>query len=281
MSRDKSSWAFRQGDEIAPGRYALQLLGDGATSEVYLAWDDRLFCLVVAKVVRPDLVGTSRGVRRLAREAEALSRLSHPMILRCFEAVLDGTRPHLVEEFVEGMPLWARVRRARIELDQLLPLFLRLCSALHYLEGERTVHLDVKPGNVILGAHPRLIDFSLARTIDEARTISRRVGTDAYMAPETCDPPALGQIGTAADIWGLGATMYHAVAGRVPFPRAKGFNERDVAARFPQLDREPDPLPEELPDPLGPLIMRCLRKDPAERPSASELAVALERLVAG
>ncbi|MGH2573177.1 MAG: serine/threonine-protein kinase [Actinomycetota bacterium] len=281
MSRDKSSWGFRQGDEIALGRYALQLLGDGATSEVYLAWDDRLFCLVVAKVVRPDLVGTSRGVRRLAREAEALSRLSHPLILRCFEAVLDGDRPHLVEEFVEGMPLWARVRRAGLELEQLLPLFLRLCSALHYLEGERMVHLDVKPGNIILGAQPRLIDFSLARTVTEAGTISRRVGTDAYMAPETCDPPALGPIGTPADVWGLGATMYHAVAGRVPFPRIKGFDEHDLPARFPQLDRGPEPLPEGLPDPLAPLIMRCLSKEPSDRPSASEVGLALERSVAG
>jgi serine/threonine protein kinase len=280
MARDESSWGFRHGDEIAPGRYALQLLGDGATSEAYLAWDDRLACLVVAKVVRPALVGTRRGLGRLEREAEVLGRLSHPMILRCFEAVLDGERPHLVEEFVQGISLRARLRRAPLGSEQLAPLFLGLCSALDYLEGEQTVHLDVKPGNVILGAHPRLIDFSLARSLQEARNISRRVGTDAYMAPETCDPPAGGHIGAAADVWGLGATMYHAVTGRVPFPRAKGFDEHDLPARFPQLDREPDPLPDGSPLPLAPLIVRCLSKEPEARPSASELAMALERLAA-
>lgn len=107
MSGEESTWGFQQGDEIVPGRFALKLLGDGRLCEVYLAWDQGLYCLVVAKVVRPQLVGHPRTHRRLVREVEALNRLSHPMVPRCFEAVLDGERPHLVEEYVEGFPLSA------------------------------------------------------------------------------------------------------------------------------------------------------------------------------
>lgn len=281
MSHDQSSWEFSQGDEIAPGRYALHLLGGGATCEVYQAWDDHLFCVVVAKLIRPEFVGTRRGERRLGREVEALSRLSHPMIVRCFDAVLDGDRPHLVQEFAEGLPLLAHAHSARLGLDQLAQLFLRACSALHYLEEENTVHLDVKPGNIIVGAGLRLIDFGLARTVEQARRLSRQVGTDAYMAPEACDPTGRGPAGTPADMWGLGATMYHAVSGRVPFARAEAFDEEDLVARFPQLVREPDPLPEGVPSPLAPLIIRCLSADQDARPAAEEVATTLERWVAG
>lgn len=279
MGEDESSWEFRQGDEIVPGRYALKLLGDGRLCEVYLAWDEGLYCLVVAKVVRPHLVDHPRTRRRLVREIEALNLLSHPMIPRCFQAVLDGERPHLVQEYVEGFPLSAFVGRQRLPLDQLLPLFLRVCSALHYLGGRGMVHLDVKPSNIVTGAHPRLVDFSLARSVDDARKIRRRTGTDSYMAPEQCDPPGRGEIGPHTDMWGLGATMYHAIAGRRPFPRAKDFDQRDLSAQFPQLVRDPHRLPGGTPPSVRDIILRCLRKEPSARPTAAEVATAFEPLV--
>lgn len=279
VSQEESSWKFQQGDEIVPGRYALRLLGEGRLCEVYLAWDEGLYCLVVAKVARPHLVDHPRTRRRLVREIEALNRLAHPMIPRCFEAVLDGERPHLVQEYVEGFPLSAFVGRHRLPLDQLLPLFLRVCSALHYLARREMVHLDVKPSNIVTGAHPRLVDFSLARGVDDAGKIRRRTGTDPYMAPEQCDPPKRGQIGPHTDIWGLGATMYHAIAGRRPFPREKDFDEKDLLSKFPQLVHDPDRLPRGTPPEVHDIILRCLKKEQSARPTAAGVATVLEPLV--
>lgn len=279
MSQKESSWRFRQGDEIVPGRYALKLLGEGRLCEVYLAWDEGLYCLTAAKVVRPHLVGHPRTHRRLVREVEALNRLSHPMVPRCFEAVLDGERPHLVQEYVEGVPLSAFMGRSRLPIDQLVPLFLRVCSALHYLAAQQMVHLDVKPSNIVVGAHPRLVDFSLARSVEDARRIKRRTGTDQYMAPEQCDPPNRGEIGPPTDIWGLGATMYRALDGRFPFPQAKDFDETDMLAQFPQLYRDPDPLPQGTPPAMREIILHCLSKEPEVRPIAAQVATVLEPLV--
>lgn len=257
----------------------MRLLGDGRTSEVYLAWDESLFCLVVAKLIRPGLVGDPRAHRRLGREVQALTRLSHPMIPRCFHAVLQGERPHFVGEFLEGAPLSSWVGKNRLPLEEVLPVFLRMCSALHYIAGQQMVHLDVKPGNIVLGAHPRLVDFHLARSFEQAARLSGAAGTDPYMAPEQCDPRGRGGVGAAADVWGLGATMYQAVMGRLPFPRSKDFDESDPYSRYPQLRREPDPLDEGLPPPLADLILRCLSGVPSARPIAAQVASELEPLV--
>ena len=107
-------------------------------------------------------------------------RVNHPVLLRSFDAVLDGLRPHLVLEHLEGPRLSKLLVREYGPLppEQLLPLALQLSSALHYLHQEGFVHLDVKPGNIIMGAPPRLIDMSVARSVASAGTLERVVGTD-------------------------------------------------------------------------------------------------------
>src|ERR671914_292309 len=89
---------------------------------------------------------------------------------RSFGAQLGGERPHLVLEHIEGPRLSTLMRRYGMSLEQLLPLALNLCSVLHYLAHAGVVHLDVKPSNVIMGGEPRLIDLSIARTLDELAT---------------------------------------------------------------------------------------------------------------
>lgn len=272
----KVGWEFEQEDEIVPGRLALKRLGGGTRYEVYLAWDERLFSIVVAKILRPDHVEDDRALRELRREAGILGRLAHPVLVRGFGAVLDGPRPHLVLEHLEGPTLRSLVKRhGPLPLEQLLPLALNVCAALHYLSTEGFVHLDVKPGNIVMGIPPRLIDLSVARTVEEAKKIRRPLGTHPYMAPEQCRPGARGAIGPPADVWGLGATLYEAMAARCPFP--KGAGETD---RFPQLVEDPGPLAREVPPAVVEPVLRCLRKDPLERPTAAELALALEPLVA-
>jgi serine/threonine protein kinase len=275
------SWGFAEGDEIVPGRYALEELGGGHQYEAWLAWDEPRACLVVAKIVRPNLVEDDLVMAGLRREAELLARLAHPVIVRGFCAVLDGPRPHVVMEHLEGPPLSTTLRRfGPLSVDQLLPLAFQLATALRYLANERVVHLDVKPRNVILGVPPRLIDLSVARSFDDAAAITRPIGTDAYMAPEQCRPD-LAPIAGPTDVWGLGATLHHAIAGEVPFPRDEDFDEGDELARFPQLEGFPERLPESCPQELELLVLDCLEPDPSARPTPQDVANALEPLIEG
>jgi eukaryotic-like serine/threonine-protein kinase len=275
-----AAWGFEEGDEIVPGRHALGLLGGGKTYEAYLAWDERLLGLVVAKILRPDAAGDEASRAAIAAEARALEALQHPVLPRCFEASLDGDRPHLVLEFLEGPRLSTLVRRqGAVAVEQALPLALQLCSALHYLAWEGWVHLDVKPKNVVMGGPPKLIDLSIARPARRAGEPVGPIGTDAYMAPEQCGIEGLGELGPPADVWGLGVTVYEAIVGRRPFPEGN-VDARAPEERFPQLSIQPTPLPRDVPPFLAEPLMSCLEKDPQDRPTAKALAEALEPIVA-
>jgi serine/threonine protein kinase len=265
------SWNLAEHDEIASGRHAVRLLGGGRRYEAYLAWDDHLRALVVVKLVRPDQVADPSALRGLATEARLLQRLAHPMLVRSFGGLLDGQRPHLVLELIDGPRLSTLIRRFGMGLEQLLPLALNLCAALHYLAGERVLHLDVKPRNVVMGAAPRLIDLSVAHGHDQLADLRGPVGTDAYMAPEQCDPDRFGELGPPADVWGLGVTLYEALARARPFTEGR--------ERFPQLHDAPAPLPGGVPPALAAAVMACLEERPAHRPTAGQLADELEPMV--
>jgi serine/threonine protein kinase len=271
--RERPTWGLDEGDAIAPGRTVLRRLGGGRRYEVFLVWDEHRLAVLVAKVLRPDQATDLSSLRELAREGEALARLAHPVIVRGFDTVAEGHHPHLLLEHLEGPTLRELIEReGRLHVEQLLPLGLHAASALHYLAAEGMVHLDVKPENIVMGAPPRLIDFSVARPLAAAARLRGPVGTDAYMAPEQCDR-AHGEIGPATDVFGLAATLHHAVAGLRPFPRGEG-------ERFPQLVRDPEPLPRRVPRELAELLRAGLARDPAARPTAAELAAGLEPLVA-
>jgi serine/threonine protein kinase len=274
------SWGFSEGHEIAPGRTVLKPIGGGHRYEVCLVWDERLFAIMVAKIVRPDLVEDEDALRGLRREAEALAALSHPVILRGFGSHFEGPHPHVLVEHLEGPTLRRLIRRGGpLPLEQVLPLGLHVASALHHMHGEGWVHLDLKPDNLIMGLPPRVVDLSLARTVERARRLRDYIGTNAYMAPEQCVPR--GDVGPTADVWGLGATLYHAVAGQRPFskPRSRD-DEAPLEDRVPQLTEDARMWPHRVPPALSDAVLACLDKDPAARPSASELALALQPLVA-
>jgi serine/threonine protein kinase len=260
--RARPTWGFADGDEIAPGRTVLRRLGGGRRYEALLVWDEHRLAVLVAKVLRPDVVGDERVLRELTREAALLERLAHPVVMRSFGAVTGGRFPHLLLEHLEGPTLDELMARdGAIALEQALPLALHLASALHYLAAERVLHLDVKPSNVVMGAPPRLIDLSVARTFEQAAAVRGPIGTDAYMAPE--QRAGDGRLGPPADVWGLAATLHAALTG-VPWRAA----ERGA------------PLPRRTPGALRAVIAAGLDPDPAARPTARGFAEALEPLVA-
>jgi len=268
--RPRPTWGFDEGDELAHGRTVLRRLGGGRRYETLLVWDEHRLAVLVAKVLRPDCASDPQALRELAHEAVLLERLAHPVVVRSFGSVPDGRFPHLVLEHLEGPTLDELIaREGALALEQVLPLALYLASALHYLAAERVVHLDVKPSNVVMGAPPRLIDLSVARTFEEAAAVRAPIGTDGYMAPEQRAPD--GSLGAPADVWGLAATVHAALTGATW--RAGGTAPAGGPA-------PPAPLPRRTPAALADVVRAGLDPDAASRPTARAFAETLEPLVA-
>lgn len=280
---EQGSWHLEEGDELVPGLTAMRLLGGGSAFEAYLAFDDTTLAPVVVKVLRPGLVDDPDSRRGLVREVDALTRANHPVVVRPLRHVLDGPRPHLVLENVDGPRLSTLLRRhGRLSEQQYVPLAIDLASALHFLRTVDLCHLDVKPSNVIMGAPARLIDLSVARSVAEAAELSHAIGTDAYMAPEQADPgagPGGGRPGPASDVWGLGATLFHAVAGYRPFDDGDP-DAADPEDCFPQLVDEPHELPDGVPPVVAKVVEATLAYRPEDRPAPREVAEALEPVLA-
>ena len=272
--RERGSHDLIEGDEIAAGRSVLKSLGGGSRYEALLVWDEARFAIMVAKVLRPGAVDEAAALEDLRREAEALHALAHPVIVRGFDAILEGPFPHLLLEHLEGPSLRRLLSREPVLHDQqLLPLALHVAAGLHYLAGAGWVHLDIKPDNLIMGVPPRIIDLSIARTVQRAAHTTGTLGTEGYMAPEQCGEPGWQErIGPPADVFGLCATLWRAATGSRPWPR-------DRARPHPQLDGPPPAPARPLRPELEELLRAGLARDPADRPSARQLALGLEPLV--
>ncbi len=269
MSDDR--WGLAGGDEIAPGLTAVKDLGGGTVYEAWLAFDDRLHAPVVVKVLRPGRLDDAAARAGFDREVGLLARLAHPGITRVFSYDDEAERPYFVLEHVDGPNLSRLVsKHGAVPEHQLLPLALELASVLHYLHGEGVVHLDVKPSNIIMGAPAQLIDLSVALDVEEAEALDHAVGSDEYMAPEQCLPGERGTVGPAADVWGLGATLFRAAAG---------FRAFDRDPRWSQLHDAPKPLPAFVHRGAAELIGQCLDPDPSARPTPREIALALEPMI--
>jgi serine/threonine protein kinase len=274
----KASWNFPDGAPIAEGRTVLESLGGGRRYEVFLAEDKTLDVLAVAKVLRPDRVEDERALRALRREAALLERLDHPVLVHGLDTVLDGAFPHLLVEYVEGANLRELLaREATLTTQDALAVARDLLSCVDYLARSDVVHLDIKPSNVLLADTATLIDLGAARTFEELRARTRPIGTAAYMAPEQCAPGSVAHIGPPADVWGVGATVYHALTGDTPFskPAPRG---SETAARYPQLVEAPRPLHDYVPEHVSRAVLSLLARDPARRPTAREALAAFRPL---
>lgn len=263
--------AIAPGAAIAPGLLAVKEIGGGTAFEAWLAFDERLYAPVVAKVMRPEKVGDPSVHEGFAREVDTLGRLSHPGIVRLFAYDDGAERPYLVLENIDGPNLSSLIaKHGYLPVHQLLPLALELASCLHYLREAGVCHLDVKPSNVIMGAPAKLIDFSVAMETKDAADLRYPIGSDEYMAPEQCEPGVRGEMGHPSDVWGFGATLFRAAAGYRAFDREP---------RWAQLRDEPFVLPDFVPKAFGDLVYACLAPEPAARPLPHEIALALEPML--
>lgn len=265
------------GDELIPRCQVQSVLGGGYAYEAYACFDERLLASVVIKVVRPHLVDDASTLRTLQRETGILGRLNHPVIVRGLHADLGGPRPYLALEKVPGPRLSSLLRKyGSLSIDQFLPLGMQIASALHYLHEHELVHLDVKPSNIIMDNTPRLIDFSIARSVHEAHALDHVVGTDQYLAPEQADPTGDLQVGPASDVWALGATLVHAITGVRLYSERRRADSAIPYERWPQLTEDPPTSLPGVPDNVASVVLRCLARNPEHRPTPAEIFEAFD-----
>lgn len=274
MSRP-DKWGLREGDLITAELTAMRLLGGGSSYEAYLAFDEITYAPVVVKMIRPGRVADGSSLRGLRREAAALTDVNHPVVVRGLRHVAEGDRPHLVLEHIDGPRLSSLIRRyGPLQEQQYLPLAIDIASALHYFRYTGHVHLDIKPSNIIMGAPARLIDLSVMRSVEAAAALRYPIGTDAYLAPEQAEPPASGIPGPASDVWGLGVTLVHAIAGERPYPDGDP-DAGELAERFPQVGGPAPVLPDRTPGEVADIVLAMVAQVPADRPAPHEVAETL------
>lgn len=270
------------GEELVHGWRVVDVLGGGALTEVALV-EDRHGARAVVKAARPGR--EERARRSLASEARILTGTSEPSLPRLLDADLHGAVPHLRLEHVDGPRLSSHVRReGPLGVGTTAALGVGLADALLSLHDAGVVHLDVKPGNVVLGRPPRLVDLGVARGFAEAALVRRPVGTRRWMAPEQRDPERFGGMGPEADVWGLAATLHLAVVGEGPFDDLATAGEPDTDGRV-RRDYRVDPgrvadlrWPPHVPDPLVAVLSACLTWEPDDRPRMHAVRTALAEL---
>ena len=269
------------------GKYRIKAkLGEGATSEVFLAEDPFRGHDVAIKRVRPGVMPNSREShfqqRFFAAEAALVGRLNHPNVVQILDAVADPVSPYLVMEYVQGVTL-RRFCRADglLPLAQILEIGFKCAMALGYCYRQGLIHRDVKPANLLVTLdgdqieEVKVTDFGSVFNLDADHTQVYRVGSLAYMSPEQLDGDVLD---CRADIYSLAAVLYHLVAGRPPFDavQQQAIMNQIYHGTPPPLAK----LREGVPAALQALIEQSLAKERELRPATwDEFAQTLSQLI--
>jgi len=277
----------RMGSAVGPGdridHFEIERrLGRGGMGEVFLARDTKLGRRVAIKLVHARLLAAKQARERFMIEAQATARCSHPHIVTIFAVGEHLKRPYLALEYVTGDTLRERSTQRSLSHAEILRVGGAIAQALAAAHSAGVLHRDLKPDNVLIGSDGRLrvLDFGLARVVavDGPRALpaaGRQIqGTPEYMAPEQwTDSETSG----AVDVWALGCILFELCSGSLPY------EEGSIVSQCAAVcSPTPAPSLEEMgdtPAPLSKLVARCLAKDPADRPTAEDVAEALDAIL--
>ena len=263
------------------GRFRLlRKLGEGGMGCVYEAWDPRLQRRVAVKTLRHS---GPEQTQRFFREARLQASVSHPGICQVFEVGEDADEPFIVMRLLAGRPLDEACRS--LPLEQKLVLLRRTAEAVHEAHRQGLIHRDLKPSNILVETDaddlpsPVVVDFGIARAAGAEGGPTRSgdlIGTPAYMAPEQVRGE-IQRLDRRTDVYALGATLYHLLAGRPPFPGS------GTSLLLAVLHTDPPTLRGHgLPLDIEAVVFKCLEKEPDRRyASARDLAADLERFLDG
>lgn len=270
---------YGQGEPLGASYRLVELLGTGATGEVWRTEHTATGEHVAAKLLRAELAADPQIVERFVRERSVLLALQHPSIVRVRDLVVEGDRLAIVMDLVPGGS--ARdllASNGPLTPRDALTITAETLDALAAAHERDVIHRDVKPDNVLLqtpwaaGAtgDVRVTDFGIASVVAEReRTTTGLLGTPQYMAPESISH---GRAGPAADVYGAGVMLYELLSGRTPFAGPG----TDFAVAYRHVTSNPPPL--DVPDALWSAVSALLTKDPNSRPAAADAAATLRRL---
>jgi eukaryotic-like serine/threonine-protein kinase len=254
------------------GKYDVKsVLGQGATSTVYLGYDPFAQREVAIKVPSPDIFSDPERKRLYGKlfvnEASLAGKLSHPHITHIYDAVVEDDRAYIVMEHVPGGTLERYCQPERLlPFEGVVELIFKCTRALNYAFQLGITHRDIKPANILLGSSDedcrdiKLSDFGAAITNQTDRTVVSGIGSPAYMSPEQVREETLDH---RTDIYSLGVVMYQLLTGQVPFLASSNFN-----MVFQILNTAPTPpsvLRPDLPQRLEEIVMHAMAKDRNQR----------------
>ena len=258
-------------------------LGAGGMGRVYRARDLTLERIVALKTLTPQFGSDSGFVQRFLKEARAAARLNHPNIVQIYDFGQDGETYYLAMEYVDGHSLGAYLKRGHFSERDAILVIRHACRALAVAHVEGLVHRDIKPDNLMLTSkgEVKLVDLGIAKRVDEDQSLTQTgqaVGTPHYISPEQIRGSK--DVDARADIYSLGATLYHLVTGHTPFKGTSGALVMSMHLVQPLAD--PRSYVPGLSDGLCRVIRKMMAKDRDERyPDVDALDRDLYRLQTG